>query len=86
MVASYEKIVPSSLKLPLKRLRFWDNSRLLTTYGCRECILLVGLGQVSDRLPHEHRLHSLNMPDYHKAGRSARDNLPWSHSARDYLM
>ena len=36
MVASYDKIVPSSLKMLLKRLRFWDNSRLLTTYGCPE--------------------------------------------------
>ena len=33
MVASCKRIVPSSLKMPLKRLRFLDNSRLLTTYG-----------------------------------------------------
>ena len=31
-------MAPNSLKLPLKRLRFWYNNRLLTTYGCREAI------------------------------------------------
>ena len=40
MVASYEKMIQSILKLPLKRLRFWDNFRLLTTYGCRECMFV----------------------------------------------
>ena len=40
MVASYKKIAPGSLKMPLKRLRFWDNSRLLATYGCPEFIFV----------------------------------------------
>ena len=40
MAAFYEKNIQSSLKLPLERLRFWDNSWLLTTCGCRECMFV----------------------------------------------
>ena len=39
-----KKLAPSSLKLPSKRLRFWENSRLLTTYGCREPTFVSGVG------------------------------------------
>jgi len=44
MVASYEKMVQSSLKMPLKMLSFWDNSRLLTPYGCPEFIFVSEAG------------------------------------------
>ena len=44
MVASYQEMAQSSLKLSLKRLRFWYNNRLLTTYGCREAIFVSGSG------------------------------------------
>ena len=37
-------MAPSSLKPPLKRLRFWDNSWLLTTCGCRETTFVSGVG------------------------------------------
>ena len=45
MVASYEKkTTQSSLELPLKRLRFWYNNRLLAPYGCSEFIFVSGAG------------------------------------------
>ena len=39
-----KNLAQSSLKMPLKRLRFWDNSRLLTPYGCPEFIFVSGAG------------------------------------------
>ena len=44
MVASYKKLAPSSLKLLLKRLRFWYNNRLLTLYRCPEFMFVSGVG------------------------------------------
>ena len=35
-----KNLVQSSLKMPLKRLSFWDNSWLLTPYGCPEFIFV----------------------------------------------
>ena len=39
-----KNLAQSSLKMPLKRLRFWDNYRLLTPYGCREDTFVSGVG------------------------------------------
>ena len=45
MIASYErKLTQSSPELPFKRLRFWDNSRLLAPYGCSEFMFVSGAG------------------------------------------
>ena len=41
----------SRLKLPLKRLRFWYNNRLLTPCSCRELFLLEGVDLLSRQLP-----------------------------------
>ena len=43
MVVSYEKkLAQSSLKLPLKSLRFLYNNQLLTPYGCPEFMFVSG--------------------------------------------
>ena len=39
-----KNLAQSSLKMSLKRLRFWDNSRLLTPYGCPEFMFVSGAG------------------------------------------
>ena len=49
-----KNLVQSSLKMPFKRLRFWNNSWLLTPYGCPEFIFVRGAGLGVRTVTHLH--------------------------------
>ena len=44
MVASYENLYTKYPENILKKVKILGNSRLLTTYGCRECMFVSKVG------------------------------------------